>query len=109
MILTPIVAATPVAGIIAVALDTSGFDPTQLIGTVVTPVIVIALLLFGKLHTDGDYRRVEADLVAERAARVALQTVLLDQVIPAVTRATDAVTRSTDVMDSLARRQVGGV
>lgn len=80
--------ATPPAVILTEAATTGGFDPISLIGTIVTPVIVVALLLMGKLHTDSDYRRVLSDLDEERAERVRLQTALTDRVVPALTRAT---------------------
>jgi len=65
-----------------------GFDPFSLIGTLLTPVIVVLLLLGGKLHTEGDYKRLADDLEAERARTAALQSALTDRVIPALTRST---------------------
>jgi hypothetical protein len=80
---------------VAVAAADQGFDPYSLIGTVVTPVLVIALLLMGKLHTHGEVARLETDLAARDAALAvkdeqltALQAGLVDRAIPALTRAT---------------------
>lgn len=73
---------------VADAASNGSLDPLSLIGTVVTPVLVVVLLLANKLHTDGDYRRVIADLHEERAERVRLQTALTERVIPALTRST---------------------
>jgi hypothetical protein len=80
--------ATPPAMVVAEAATGASFDPVSLIGSVITPVIVVVLLLIGKLHTDSDYKRVLADLEAERAERARLQTALTDRVIPALTRST---------------------
>ena len=114
---TPIVAASALA---AAAADTAanGFDPWSLLttgGPVGILVVIVWFLVTGRLHTDGEVKRLIAELDAartdqasERAARIALQTTLIEQVVPALTRSTDAVTRSTDVMETLARRQVGG-
>lgn len=78
----------PPAVVLTEAATSTGFDPYSLIGTVVTPVIVVALLLLGKLHTDADYKRVIADLDHERAERVRFQSALTERVVPALTRAT---------------------
>lgn len=80
--------ALPAGVVLAEASASSGFDPYSLIGSVVTPVIVVALLLFGKLHTESDYKRLAEELESERAERVRLQTALTDRVIPALTRST---------------------
>lgn len=63
-----------------------GLDVTTLIGTLLTPVAVVLLLLANKLHTDGDYQRVVADLASERAERTRLQNVVNDKVIPRMAR-----------------------
>lgn len=94
---------------IATLADAAGADPASIIGTTVTPVVVVLLLVTGWLRTKGETDRVTRDLAEERAARVELQRVLTSEVVPALTRSTDAVTRSTDLMESMARRQSGGV
>jgi hypothetical protein len=78
----------PVATLLAEAATNSGFDPYSLIGTLITPVLVVVLLLTNKLHTEGDYKRVIADLEVEKARTTTLQTALVDRVIPALTRST---------------------
>lgn len=88
MIVPLAVALAPAVVVAAEASNGGGFDPYSLIGTVVTPVVVVALLLFGKLHTESDYKRLQEDLDAERAERARLQTALTDRVIPALTRST---------------------
>lgn len=80
--------AAPAAVVLAETAATSNFDPYSLIGTALTPVIVVALLLFGKLHTEKDYQRLAEDLDRERAESERLQTALTDRVIPALTRST---------------------
>jgi len=79
--------ATP-AVFVAADAAANGFDPYSLIGTVLTPVIVVTLLLFGKLHTEADYQRVVTDLDLARAEQTRLQTALTDRAIPALTRST---------------------
>jgi hypothetical protein len=81
------IVAAPAAIVLAEAA-TNQFDPYSLIGTIVTPVIVVALLLFGKLHTEADYQRLADELEASRAEQMRLQTALTDRVIPALTRST---------------------
>lgn len=73
---------------VAGAVVDGGFDPYSLIGTFITPVIVVALLLMGKLHTEGEHKRLLEDLDAEKARTAALQSALTDRVIPALTRST---------------------
>jgi hypothetical protein len=70
------------------AATNSGFDPYSLIGTLLTPVIVVILLLTNKLHTEGDYKRLQADLDLEKGRTTALQEALVERVIPALTRST---------------------
>lgn len=83
------VIAAPAGLVLAEAASTNGgVDVYSLIGTLITPVIVVALLLAGKFHTGGDYDRVVADLAEERAERVRLQNVVNDRVIPGMARAT---------------------
>lgn len=78
----------PPAAYVAGAVADSGFDWQTFIGTTITPVIVVILLLFGKLHTDGDYRRLEAYAKSEHDERVKLQNVLTEDVLPKLHRAT---------------------
>jgi hypothetical protein len=109
-------------GISAAAATTDGFDPWSLLttgGPVGVLVAVFWMLVTGKLHTDGEVKRLIAahvseldrarrDTETERAQRIALQSTLTGEVMPALTRSTDAATRSTDLMESMARRQAGG-
>jgi TRAP-type mannitol/chloroaromatic compound transport system permease large subunit len=69
------------------------FDITSLIGTVITPALVIVLLLMGKLHTDPEVKRLQHDnddlreQIHQKDADVAAsQQKLIDSVIPALTR-----------------------
>lgn len=79
-------AVVPSGAAIAEATTSGGFDPYNLIGTLLTPVLVVVLLLFGKLHTEADYQRLEADRDAEKEERQRLQAALTDRVIPALSR-----------------------
>lgn len=81
------VLAAPPAVVLAEAAS-SGFDPYSLIGTVLTPVIVVTLLLFGKLHTESDYQRLLDDRNSEKAERIQLQSVVNERVIPGMARQT---------------------
>lgn len=88
--LWPVTVAIPVAGVAVLtdAASSAGFDPISIIGTVLTPTIVIILLLTGKLHTDSEVKRLEDAVTAKDAQLAALQSGLTDRVIPALTRAT---------------------
>lgn len=92
------VVATPLfvdaSGVLATS-STGGFDVTSLVGTVVTPALVIVLLLFGKLRTEPEVKRLEADIdslraqVREKDAQInTLQTGIVDKAIPALARTT---------------------
>lgn len=81
--------------VVAAADPTASFNPYSLIGSVVTPVIVVLLLLFGKLRTESESKRQEETLEAYRdqlrlkdEQLQQLQTALQERVIPALTRAT---------------------
>lgn len=90
-------AVPPVYGfVMAAATDgTGGVNIPSIIGTTVTPVIVIILLLMGKLRTEPEVKRIEKSL-SEANATVAvkdkqlqdLQAGLVDKAIPALTRTT---------------------
>lgn len=90
MIIAPVLAlASPAAvSFVAETVSDTGFDPWTLIGSVVTPVIVVVLLLTGKLRTGAETDRILADNTALRAQVDALQAGLVDRVIPALTRST---------------------
>lgn len=60
----------------------AGFDPWTLIGTVITPVVVVVLLLIGKLHTDVDYKRLSDTAKSEHDERIRLQNIVNERVIP---------------------------
>lgn len=79
---------TPTGVLIAEAATQSDFDPVSLIGTLITPVLVVILLLTNKLHTEGDYKRLQQDLDLEKGRTTALQEALVERVIPALTRST---------------------
>lgn len=76
------------AAAITEASSGSGFDPFTLIGSTITPVIVIVLLLTGKLHTDVDYKHLEKYASREHDERVQLLTVVTETVLPNQHRAT---------------------
>lgn len=88
------IVAVPAAGALAyTAADTGGVDLTSLIGTVVTPVIVILLLLTGKLRTDGEIKNRDETITILRQQNkdqatqlMALQTSVVEKAIPALTR-----------------------
>lgn len=83
---------TPGALLAAAEGATSGFDLSQLITAGVTPAAVLLLLLTGKLYPSGiveTYRKRAEEAEADRAV---LQGKMLDTVVPALTRSTDALT-----------------
>lgn len=98
MLSTVALLATPAALSVVAATSTGvtgNFDLTSLVGTVVTPVIVIFLLLLGKLRTEPEVKRLEREndnlreLVHEKDTQMlALQSGLVDKAIPALTRST---------------------
>lgn len=78
--------------------DVAGLDVSNLIGTVVTPVIVIGLMLARKLVTGGELTDLKKQLETKDAALIrkdeqiqTLQVGLSQEVIPALTRATDVI------------------
>lgn len=77
-----------VVGVLADAASSNSFDPYSLVGTLLTPVLVVILLLTNKLHTEGDYKRLQQDLDLEKGRTTALQEALVERVIPALTRST---------------------
>lgn len=86
-------AAAGVAGL-AAAAGAVDFQPYSLIGTVLTPVIVVALLIMGKLRTEGEVKRVEASCARLEALLdrkdeqlQVLQRSVDERAIPALTRA----------------------
>lgn len=94
----PLLIGGPPAGAIVAATVTGGGDGvniTSLIGTVVTPTIVIILLLLGKLRTEPEVKRLEQSNETMRQTILAkdndmqqLQAGLVDKAIPALTRST---------------------
>lgn len=89
MFLTPVaLLASPAAISVGLAATNNGFDPWTLIGSVITPVIVVFLLITGKLRTGAEAERIIADNADLRAQNQALQAGLVDRVIPALTRST---------------------
>lgn len=95
------IVATP-AALLSVSVGTTAantgppaLDLTSLLGTVITPVIVIILLLLGKLRTEPEVKRLESENTSLRAQvhdkdaqMISLQSGLVDKAIPALTRST---------------------
>lgn len=86
--LSAILADTPTTG-------THSPDIYSLLGTAVTPAIVVVLLLMGKLRTEAEVKRLEADIrnrdavIATKDDQLsALQNGLIERAIPALTRST---------------------
>lgn len=88
MIAQALVVAAPPTAYVAAEASNSGIDFTTIIGTLITPAIVVGLLLVNKLHTAGDYDRLAADRDAERTERLRLQNVITEDVLPKAHRAT---------------------
>jgi hypothetical protein len=94
MIVPLAVVAAPAATALAyTAADTGGVDLTSLLGTVVTPVIVILLLLTGKLRTEGEVKNRDETIRILRQQNTdkdvqltALQAGVVEKAIPALTR-----------------------
>lgn len=83
-------------------------DPLSLINNFGLPLAFALMFLFGWIVPKWTFSQARADRDKALADLAALQKSLLDDVVPALTRSTDAVARSTDLMENLARRQVGG-
>jgi hypothetical protein len=82
-------ASAPATWLVQAAADPGGkLDLQSLIGTTVTPAIVILLLLFGKLRMESEVKRLERDLAAERKERLDLLETVTTKVIPALTKST---------------------
>lgn len=93
------VIAPPTAALVMAATDpTAGFNPYSLIGSAVTPVIVVVLLLFGKLRTETELKRLEEEIngpngykeqirLKDEQLQLSLNG-LLERVVPALTRST---------------------
>jgi hypothetical protein len=88
-----LIAAAP---IVIVAAESSGtsIDITSIVGTVVTPVVVIALLIMGKLRTENEIKNRDETItilrkqVASKDAQLeSLQEGVVNKAIPALTRA----------------------
>lgn len=69
-----------------------------LVGTIITPVVVVVMLVIGKLATGRERDRLEAEvarlnaLLAERDAQIAaVQEKFTERVIPALVKATTAL------------------
>ena len=84
----------PPLAILAAETSGSGIDFTSILGTVVTPVVVIALLITGKLRTENEIKNrdetiaiVRAQVTAKDAQLEALQESVVNKAIPALTRA----------------------
>lgn len=101
-------AALTAGGVLAAGAGLAGWDPTTLIGTVVTPVVMVLLFITGWIVPKQSADELRRDLAAERAAREALARTLTEDVVPALVRSTDAMAANTAMMQSLAARQVGG-
>ncbi len=100
-------------GVLAAAADS--FDPVSLIGTAVTPVVVVLLLVTGWLRTRSEAERLEKalqdaqdDADEARAQHAALVTKLVNDIVPALTRSADATAASTAAVQELTRRALAG-
>lgn len=92
MIGAPLLIAAMPVGLSMVAVgEQTGWDPTSLIGTAITPVIIVTLFLTGILHGPGEFNRMEADIDRLRDENERLHQTISERVIPAVTRSTLAV------------------
>lgn len=107
--------AVPVVGtlltggsVLAEAAASGTFDPWSLVGTTVTPVVVLILLVTGYLHTGGDYKRMEADLKETREELTALRTSVMDRAIPALTRTTSVLEGLSPLIETRLRSPNGG-
>ena len=74
----------------AAAADPSSAIASILGGAGVAGAVVLALIT-GKLHTDSAMRQTTATLAFERARAEALQTAMMNQVIPALHEAASAM------------------
>lgn len=97
--------ATPAATYLAAAAADSntGFDPTTLVGTFITPVGVLIMLGTGWLITGKEARRLERALEAADAERLRLQQALIDPTVPALTRSTDALEQIAQLLQTETR------
>lgn len=104
--------------ILAATGSNLGFDPLDLISTVVTPVMVVILLITGQLVTKGQLNRLEALHDAEvarmqtgidarddaitgyRTQIDTLQTGLVDKAIPAITLSTEVIRAVTPYLQT---------
>jgi hypothetical protein len=79
-------------------LITSGFDLTSLLGTFVTPTIVVILILTGKLRTDADWKRIAAEsdrkdeiITEQHTQLMAVQAAMMEKAIPALVRSSQVL------------------
>jgi hypothetical protein len=84
----------------------TGFDPLSLVGSVLMPATVIILIMTGKLRTDNEVRSKDSQihnlsqqLTLERERTQALQTGLMEQAVPALTRQTLILERVTPLLE----------
>ena len=84
----------PTAVVLAAETTGTGFDISSIIGTVVTPVVVLMLLIMGKLRTENEIKNRDETIailrqqVKDKDAQLdRLQEGLVDKAIPALTRA----------------------
>jgi hypothetical protein len=86
--------AAPTIAFVAAESSSTGIDITSVVGTVVTPVVVIALLIMGKLRTENEIKNRDETItilrqqVREKDAQLeSLQEGVVNKAIPALTRA----------------------
>lgn len=98
-----LVVAPAALGLVADAATADSFGPYSLIGTVVTPVIVVVLLLAGKLHTHGELARLVDSNEQLRAQNQTLQEALIERAVPALTRSTMVLEQITPLIQNEVR------
>jgi hypothetical protein len=81
--------------------NSGGIDITALIGSAITPAIVVTLLLFGKLHTEPEVRALREDLVQERKDHAETRTQLAQAQAGYIEKAIPALTRAVLVLETL--------
>lgn len=86
--------AAPAIAVVAAESSGTSIDITSIVGTVVTPVVVIALLIAGKLRTENEVKNRDETITllrnqvdAKDVQLESLQEGVVNKAIPALTRA----------------------